>query len=68
MNITQEGVQLELFERTPKEQAEIIFHNCGTVIELQNATSDRKYSKEVQAELLRLLQTDPRVKNLPEGL
>lgn len=68
MSDQKNGVQLELFEQTPEERAEKIFRGFSTVIELRNAISDKSLSEGVRSELLRIFQTDPRVKDLPEGL
>ncbi len=63
-----ESYQLELFALTPQEKAERIFQKCGTKIELRNEISNPENPQEVRSELLKIFQTDQRVKNLPEGL
>lgn len=69
MNTTnKESHQLELFELTSQEKAERIFQKCGTRIELRNEISNSENLREVRSELLKIFQTDPRVKNLSEGL
>lgn len=71
MTITSDGdgindVENQILQH--RQEAEDIFTTFKTRIELQNAISDSKYSKGVRSIFLEIFQTDPRVKQLPEGL
>ena len=71
MTITGDGDGIKDIENQllqHRQEAEDIFIKLKTRIELQNAMIYSKYSKGVQEELLKIFQTDPRVKQLPGGL